>query len=154
MASANSPIAAKNLQAEAARRGVAPERLVFAPRVPIGQHLARYAAADLFLDTFPYNAHTTASDALWADLPLLTCEGDTFASRVAASALTAAGVPELITHSLGEYQHIAATLAHDPAQLAGIRARLRSGRDTEPLFDTVRYTRNIESAYQQMCARH
>lgn len=150
----NSPIAAKNLQAEAAKRGVAPERLVFAPRVPIGQHLARYAAADLFLDTFPYNAHTTATDALWAGLPLLTCEGDTFASRVAASALTAAGVPELITHSLGEYEHLASTLAHDPVQLAGIRARLRSGRDTAPLFDTVRYTRNIESAYQQMWARH
>lgn len=150
----NSAIAAKNLRAEAAKRGIAPERLIFASRTTIGRHLARHAVADLFLDTFPYNAHTTASDALWAGLPILTCEDDTFASRVAASALTAAGLPELITRSLAEYEHRALTLAGDHVQLADLRARLCAGRDAAPLFDTVRYTRNIERAYTQMVSRH
>lgn len=150
----NSPIAAKNLRAEAAKRDVDPDRLIFAPRAPIVQHLARHGAADLFLDTFPYNAHTTASDALWGGLPILTCEGDTFAGRVAASALTAAGLPELITRSPAEYEHRAAALVRDPALLAGLRARLIAARDTAPLFDTARYTRNIESAFEKMWARH
>jgi len=150
----NSAIAADNLRAKAAKRGIAAERLVFAPRVPIGAHLARHAVADLFLDTFPYNAHTTASDALWGGLPILTCQGETFASRVASSALTAAGIPELIVRSVADYEQRALALARDPAKLADIRARLRAGRDTAPLFDTARYTRNIERAYLEMWHRH
>jgi predicted O-linked N-acetylglucosamine transferase (SPINDLY family) len=150
----NNAAAARNLKAEAAKRGLAPERLVFAPRVPIGAHLARHRAADLFLDTFPYNAHTTASDALWGGLPILTCAGDTFASRVAASALTAAGLPELISGSLADYEARALQLARDPAALAALKERLWQGRATAPLFDTLRYTRNIERAFEMMWARH
>jgi len=148
-----SPVAAKNLRAEAAWRGIDPERLVFAPRVPIGQHLARHHAADLFLDTHPYNAHTTASDALWGGLPIVTCQGETFASRVAASILTAAGLPELVTNTLEDYERLALELAREPAQLANLRARLWRNRETSPLFDTARYTRNIERAFEQMWAR-
>ncbi|MGE4065021.1 MAG: hypothetical protein AB7E79_16775 [Rhodospirillaceae bacterium] len=147
-------VAVRNLRAEAERRGIGSERLIFAPRLPIGQHLARHGAADLFLDTWPYNAHTTASDALWAGLPIVTCAGDTFASRVAASALTAAGIPELITHSLEEYEWRALELARDSAQLAGIRERLRLSRASCALFDTARYARNLECAYTEMWARH
>lgn len=150
----NSPAAAKNLRAEAVRRGVEADRLVFAPRVSIGQHLARHSAADLFLDTFPYNAHTTASDALWAGLPILTRLGETFAARVAASVLTAAGLPELIALSPEAYEQRALELARDPAQLAALRARLWASRTSSPLFDTVRYTRNIERAFEQVWARH
>lgn len=146
--------AAANLRNEATRRGIAPERLIFAPRVPIGQHLARHRAADLFLDTFPYNAHTTASDALWAGLPLLTRAGETFPSRVAASVLVAAGLPDMVTASAEEYAARALALARDPALLAEVRARLAARRSTTPLFDTARYTRNIERAYAEMWARH
>ncbi len=149
-----SPVAARNLKAEAAKRGIDPERLVFAPRVPIGQHLARHHAADLFLDTCPYNAHTTASDALWGGLPIVTCQGETFASRVAASILTAAGLPELVTKTLKDYERRALELARDHTQLADIRARLWRNRETCPLFDTARYTRNIERALEQMWTRH
>jgi predicted O-linked N-acetylglucosamine transferase (SPINDLY family) len=147
------PVAAKNLKAEAAKRGIDPDRLVFAPRVPIGQHLARHYAADLFLDTSPYNAHTTASDALWGGLPIVTCKGETFASRVAASILTAVGLPDLVTESLKDYERRALELAREPAQLADVRARLRRNRETSPLFDTARYTRNIERAFEQMWTR-
>ncbi len=150
----NNAAAARNLRTEAARCGIAPERLVFARRVPIGAHLARHRAADLFLDTFPYNAHTTASDALWGGLPILTRAGDTFASRVAASALTAAGLPELITRSLADYEARALQLARDPAALAALKERLWQGRAAAPLFDTLRYTRNIERAFETMWARH
>lgn len=150
----NNAAAARNLRAEAAKRGIAPERLVFAKRVPIAAHLARHGAADLFLDTFPYNAHTTASDALWGGLPILTCAGETFASRVAASALTAVGLPELITGSLADYEARALGLARDPAALAALKDRLRQARATAPLFDTLRYTRNIERAFETMWARH
>jgi predicted O-linked N-acetylglucosamine transferase (SPINDLY family) len=150
----NSALAARNLRAEAAKRGVAPERLVFAQRAPIGAHLARHGAADLFLDTWPYNAHTTASDALWGGVPILTCEGDTFASRVAASALTAVGLPELITHSLADYEARALALARDPAALAALKQRLWRNRTAAPLFDTLRYTRNIERAFETMWTRH
>ncbi len=150
----NNPVAARNLRAEATKRGIAPERLVFAQRVAIGAHLARHRAADLFLDTFPYNAHTTASDALWGGLPILTCAGETFASRVAASALTAAGLPELITGSLEAYEARALELARNPAALAALKDRLWQSRATAPLFDTLRYTRNIERAFESMWARH
>jgi predicted O-linked N-acetylglucosamine transferase (SPINDLY family) len=117
-------------------------------------HLARQRAGDLFLDTLPINAHTTASDALWAGLPVLTCRGPTFAGRVAASLLTAAGLPELVTHSLAEYEETAFTLATSPAPMSGIRAKLARNRDTCALFDTDRFRRHLESAYVAMWERY
>lgn len=142
--------AVANLCQEAEARGVAPGRLVFAPRMKPEDHLARHAQADLFLDTLPCNAHTTASDALWAGLPVLTCAGRTFAGRVAASIVTSAGLPELVTHSLADYEALALKLAHNPAELGAIRAKLGKNRDNCPLFDTQRYTRNLEAAYAEM----
>jgi protein O-GlcNAc transferase len=142
-----------NLRREALARNVAPERLIFAPRAPLSQHLARSRLADLFLDTLPFNGHTTASDALWAGLPIVTCLGDAFAGRVAASALCAIGLPELVTSSLTEYEDLALALAHRPERLAALRAKLLRNRDTEPLFDTARYTRHLESAYTIMWER-
>src|ERR1700687_5238772 len=125
-----------NLRREAPARGVDPARLIFAPFANAEAHLARHASADLFLDTLPYNAHTTASDALWAGLPLLTCAGTTFAGRVAASLLHAAGVPELITRSLEEYEALALKLATEPSLLQSIRCKLANNRLACPLFDT------------------
>jgi protein O-GlcNAc transferase len=148
------PTAERNLRREAKRRGIAADRLVFAPRIPAANHLARHRLADLFLDTFPYTAHTTASDALWAGLPLMTCIGETFAARVAASLLHSVGLPELITTSLGAYEALAIRLAHDPALLAAIRSKLAQNRRTYPLFDTARFTRHIESAYETMWQAH
>ena len=145
--------AKENLAREAAARGVDPARIVFAPILPVPEHLARLRLADLFLDTLPYNAHTTASDALWAGLPLVTCVGDTFAGRVAGSLLRAVGLPELVTSSLEEYEALALRLARDPTFLAGLRARLANNRLTCPLFDTARFTRNLEEAYCQMHQR-
>ena len=143
-----------NLREEAKRRGIAPDRLVFAPRLPQSAHLARHRLADLFLDTAPVNAHTTASDALWAGLPLLTCTGNAFAGRVATSLLHAAEMPDLITQSLPDYEGLALRLARHPDQLAAIRARLVANRDCCPLFDTDRTRRHIESAYTTMWQRH
>ena len=140
----------ERLRAEAAKRGIDPNRLIFAPRRALPDHLARHDCADLFLDTLPYNAHTTASDALWAGLPVLTCLGVTFAGRVAASLLSAVGLPELITHSLAEYEALALALARDPVRLAGIRQKLRASRDTAPLFDSKGFTRDLETAYTRM----
>jgi predicted O-linked N-acetylglucosamine transferase (SPINDLY family) len=117
------------------------------------KHLGRMGLADLFLDTLPYNAHTTAIDALWAGLPLLTCKGESFAGRVAASLLTAAGLPEMITQSLAAYEARALALARNPAALAEIRAKLAKCRGTSPLFDTVRFTRHLEAAYIAMWER-
>ncbi|HZT51679.1 MAG TPA: tetratricopeptide repeat protein [Stellaceae bacterium] len=145
--------AARNLRREAERRGVAPQRLVFAPRVAADAHLARQRCADLFLDTLPYGAHTTAGDALWAGLPLVTCLGSTFVGRVAASLLEAAGLPELVTRSLDGYEALALALARDPARLAALRARLEANRERLPLFDTDRSRRHIESAYRTMWER-
>jgi protein O-GlcNAc transferase len=145
--------ATRNLRSEAARHGVDPSRLIFAPRLPLPEHLARYAAADLFVDTFPCNAHTTASDALWAGLPVLTCQGATFAARVAASLLHAAALPELITRNLEEYESLALTLAADRGRLSALRARFAAERDTCALFDIGRYTRNLEAAYFRMWQR-
>jgi predicted O-linked N-acetylglucosamine transferase (SPINDLY family) len=142
----SNPAAAANLRYEAECRGVGPERLVFAPRVPLAEHLARHAVADLFLDTFPCNAHTTANDALWAGLPLLACAGETFASRVSGSQLRAIGLPELATESLEAYEAKALELARDPRLLASCRERLGANRDTTPLFDTAAYTRALEDA--------
>jgi predicted O-linked N-acetylglucosamine transferase (SPINDLY family) len=147
--------AVRNLRREAERRGVAPERLVFAPRTPrLEDHLARQRLADLFLDTLPYNAHTTASDALWAGLPLVTCRGERFAGRVAASLLRAAGVPELIAESLADYEALALRLAREPAALAAVKDKLARNRASCPLFDTARFTRHLEAAYAEMWERH
>jgi predicted O-linked N-acetylglucosamine transferase (SPINDLY family) len=140
----------QNLRAEMARQGIAADRIVFAPAVPPAMHLARLGLADLFLDSLPYNAHTTASDALWAGLPLLTCLGSTFPGRVAASVLKAGGMPELITRNLDEYEALALKLACDKDHLLSLRRRLQQNRETSPLFDTNAYRLHIESAYRTM----
>jgi predicted O-linked N-acetylglucosamine transferase (SPINDLY family) len=148
-----SPPARSNLQREAATRGIADERLIFADRVDFAQHLARLPLADMVLDTLPYNAHATASDALWAGVPVVTCMGQAFAGRVAASLLHAAGVAELVTTTLDDYESLALNLARDPGALASLKDRLVRGRAMAPLFDTARTTRHIEGAYQQMVAQ-
>ena len=143
--------AMRNLRAAAATRGVAENRLVFAPFAQDGaDHLARLGLADLFLDTLPYNAHSTAIDALWAGVPLLTVQGNAFAGRVAASALTAANIPELIASSLDAYEALALKLAREPETLAAVRAKLGQARGRCALFNTTRYTRNLEAAYFTM----
>jgi protein O-GlcNAc transferase len=146
--------ASSNLRLETKRRGVAPERLVFAPPVGVEAYLARLQLADLFLDTLPYNSHTTASDALWAGLPLLTCRGTAFAGRVASGILTAAGLPELVAESLQEYEARALQIARDPARLNELRDKLLQSHRMQPLFDTRRMTRNVEAAYSIMFQRH
>jgi predicted O-linked N-acetylglucosamine transferase (SPINDLY family) len=147
-------VVAETLRLASAERGVAPGRIVFAPRVAPAYHLARLSLADLFLDTMPYNAHTTASEALWMGLPVLTCQGETFASRVAASLLHAVGLPELITTSLDDYAAKARDLARDPAALKRLRDTLEANRWNAPLFDSDRYTRNFEAALLQIMAIH
>lgn len=150
----DNPTAADNLRREAAARGVAPERLVFAHRLPHGDHLARHRCADLFLDTLPYGAHTTASDALWAGLPVLSCRGETFAGRVGASLLDAIRLPELVAATPAAYEGLAIELASDPPRLAALRAKLARNRLLTPLFDTEQYTRHLEAAYTTMLGRH
>jgi predicted O-linked N-acetylglucosamine transferase (SPINDLY family) len=150
----HSPAIARNLSAAARARGVDPARLVFAPKLPLAEHLARHRCADLFLDTLPYNAHTTASDALRAGLPLVTCPGGTFAGRVAASLLQAVGLPELVAPNLAEYEKLALRLARDPAALAALRAKLEGNLPASPLFDTARFCRHVEAAYRTMWQRH
>ncbi len=145
---------AANLRKEAVARGVAAERLVFAQRASLPDHLARHRLADLFLDSTPYNAHTTASDALWAGLPVLTVLGETFASRVAASLLHAVGLPELIAESPEAYEQMAVDLSIHPSRLAALKTRLTANRQTAPLFDTKRFTGHIEAAYTAMHERH
>jgi protein O-GlcNAc transferase len=148
---ASNELAMSNLRAQAQVRGVSPERLVFAPFVDAADHLARLQQADLVLDTLPYNAHTTGSDALWVGVPLLTCCGTSFAGRVGASLLNAVGLPELITNSLSEYENAALMLARDdPSRLQSIRRKLAEARHTCPLFDTDRFRRGIEIAYKTM----
>jgi protein O-GlcNAc transferase len=149
----DTPAAERNLRREVVSRGVAAERIVFAARKPVSEHLARHRLADLFLDTRPYNAHTTASDALWMGLPLVTCPGATFPSRVAASLLTTIGMPELVTGSPDEYHRLALTLARTPERLAAIRAKLARNREASPLFDAALCARHIESAYMMMHER-
>jgi predicted O-linked N-acetylglucosamine transferase (SPINDLY family) len=149
----DNPPAVRSLQAAAQAAGVDPARLVFAPRIPHSEHLARQRLADLFLDTIPCNAHTTASDALWGGLPVLTCAGTTFAGRVAGSLLRAAKLPELVTGSVPEYEELAVALARDPGRLAGLRQRLAGNRLSAPLFDTDRFRRHIEAAYALMAER-
>jgi protein O-GlcNAc transferase len=147
--------AVDNLRKEATAAGVDPNRLVFADRLPsMADHLARHRLADLFLDTLPYNAHTTASDALWAGLPVLTQIGENFAGRVAASLLTAIGLPELIAQTPEQFESTAIELATQPAKLAAIKAKLAQHRVTQPLFNTELYTRHIERAYEAMHQRH
>ncbi|HSB96801.1 MAG TPA: tetratricopeptide repeat protein [Spongiibacteraceae bacterium] len=142
-----------NLQLAARQRGIDPARLIFAPRRSLPEHLARQRRADLFLDTLPVNAHTTTTDALWAGLPVLTCLGDAFVGRVAASLLQAVGLPELITESLADYEELAFRLATTPAMLADVRAKLLRNRNIYPLFDTERFCRHMESAYITMYER-
>jgi predicted O-linked N-acetylglucosamine transferase (SPINDLY family) len=148
-------VAQNNLKKEARAAGVDPGRLVFAKRLASpAAHLARHQLADLFLDTTPYNAHTTASDALWAGLPVLTEIGETFAARVGASLLTDVGLTELIARSRAEYEKLAIELANDPARLAKIKDKLRAGRVTSPLFNTRLFTRHLEGAYEAMYRRY
>ncbi|HEY7297213.1 MAG TPA: hypothetical protein VH684_04685, partial [Xanthobacteraceae bacterium] len=142
--------AERNLRRDAQERGIDPARLVFAGRLDLGAHLARHRLADLFLDTLPYNAHTTASDALWAGLPVVTCRGRAFAGRVAASLLAAVGLPELVTASLADYEALALRLAGDPALLAALGSKLTDNRASCALFDTERFCRHIEAAYARM----
>jgi predicted O-linked N-acetylglucosamine transferase (SPINDLY family) len=144
---------ADNLRREAERRGVAPERLIFAPELPTDQHLARMSLADLFLDGLPYNAHTTGSDALWAGVPLITQAGTTFPGRVAASLLAAIGLPELVTQSAQDFEALAIKLAKDPEALAEIKAKLARNKISCTLFNTDRFRRHIEAAYEQMWQR-
>src|SRR5262249_8752904 len=127
---------------------------VFAERVSPAEHLARHAHADLFLDTFRYNAHTTASDALWAGVPLVTLPGKSFASRVAASLLEAAGLPELIAQTPEDYERLALTLANDPRKLLALKEKLAAARQTAPLFRSAAFTRALESGFDQVYARY
>ena len=144
-----------NLRDEARMRGVDPVRLVFAPRLDSqAEHLARYRLADLFLDTLPYNAHTTASDALCVGLPVLTCAGRSLAARVAGSLLHAVGLPELVTDSLEEYHAMAVRLATHPDELTALRARLARNLPGASVFDAERTTRHIEQAYLGMWDIH
>jgi predicted O-linked N-acetylglucosamine transferase (SPINDLY family) len=146
--------AKENLRREAQRAAVDPARLVFAAVVPVGAHVARNAAADLFLDTYPYGAHTTANDALLAGLPVLTRVGDTLVSRIAGSQLNAIGLPELITTSFADYEALALKLAMQPALLRSYRARLAANRPTYPLFDMARYARDFADAMERIWAEH
>lgn len=150
----DSVTAVANLKKEAISRGISPDRLVFAKRMQLPEHLARHQLADLFLDTLPYNAHTTASDALWAGLPVLTCIGKTFPGRVAASLLKAIGLPELIALSQEQYMEMAINLANHPQTLKSIRNKLLANRLTTPLFDSTLFTKHIETGYQMAYDRY
>lgn len=149
----DNPLATRNLAAAAQAHGIARERVVFSPRLPYAQHLARYQVADLALDTFPYTSHSTASDALWLGCPLVALCGDTFAARVSGSILTACGLPELITYSLADYEALAGRIATDRDLARETRARLAAVRETAPLFDAARYARNLERIYREMVER-
>jgi protein O-GlcNAc transferase len=146
----SNPYATANLQWEAEARGVAAGRLVFAGHLPYADHLARFAVADLFLDTFPYNAHTLTSDALWGGCPVVTCSGRTFPSRVAGSLLQSVGLSDLVCGSLTEYENLAIALARDPERSRGVREKLWTTRLGAPVFDTRRLTRHLEAAFETM----
>jgi predicted O-linked N-acetylglucosamine transferase (SPINDLY family) len=146
------PPYADNLRREAQKHGIAAERVIFAPDLPTDQHLGRLKLADLFLDSLPYNAHTTASDALWAGVPLITCKGTAFPGRVAASLLTAAGLPELVSESRTDFEALAIKLASDAKALKALRGKVAKCRNSS-LFDTATFTKNIESAYRAMWER-
>ena len=140
----------ENIRREAAQAGIAPERIIFAPMISPEKHLARIQLADLFLDSSPYNAHTTASDALWAGVPLVTVKATTFPGRVAESLLRSMGLPELVAENMADYEGLAVKLAGDPVLLKSIRRKIQAGRETQPLFDTARFCRSIEAAYAKM----
>jgi protein O-GlcNAc transferase len=139
-----------NLRKAAAAEGVSETRLVFAKRTSLPAHLARLRRADLFLDTLPYNAHTTALDALWAGVPVLTQIGRTFAGKVCASLLNAIDLTELVTHTPEEYRHRAIELAQTPAKMEWMKKKLERNRHTAPLFDTELFTKELESAYEEI----
>jgi predicted O-linked N-acetylglucosamine transferase (SPINDLY family) len=144
-----------NLRAEARTRQVSSERLIFAQRAAEREHhLARLVLADLHLDTLPYNAHSTASDALWTGVPLITCSGRSYAARVAGSMLTSIGMEELIARDLADYEAMALSLARSPERLAALRGKLAGNRSSYPLFDIARLARQVESAYETMWKRH
>jgi protein O-GlcNAc transferase len=149
----SNPQARGNLIREAGARGIDPSRLVFAPVVPSSENLARLTHADLFLDTLPVNAHTTASDALWSGVPIVTCAGDSFVGRVAASLLHAVGLPQLVAADLAAYEALAGAIASDPARLAELKAHLMRARTAAPLFDSALTTRGLESLYLRMAER-
>jgi predicted O-linked N-acetylglucosamine transferase (SPINDLY family) len=146
--------AKQNLLREAATRGIEANRLIFAPRVTIADHLARHTHADLFLDTLPYNAHTTCSDALWMGLPVLTCVGDTFAARVAASLLTAVNLPELITYSLQDYENKALYLSQNPVELKAIKQKLLTSHLSSALFDTQLFAHSLENILESIWMKY
>jgi len=141
---------ADNLRKEAQKRGVAPERLVFAPELDTDLHLARLSLADLFLDGLPYNAHTTGSDALWTGVPLITQAGTTFPGRVAASLLAAAGLPELVTANAGDFEALTIKLGNDPKALKKLKDKLAKNKAKCALFDTTAFAKHIEAAYETM----
>ena len=145
---------AANLRREAQSRGVTPERLVFAPSIATEDHLARQSLANIFLDALPYNAHTTASDALWAGLPVVTCKGSTFPGRVASSLLETMGMGELVTATVTEYEALASRLGNDKDAISALKTKLRECRALSPLFQTERFTRHLEAAYRKMWERH
>jgi predicted O-linked N-acetylglucosamine transferase (SPINDLY family) len=149
----DNPDATCHLQQEAQARGISAARIIFAKRVPLSEHLGRHQCADLFLDTLPYNAHTTASDALWAGLPVLTCTGTSFAGRVASSMLTVLDLPELITTSVAQYESLAYELASQPEKLQQIKTKLAKNRLPSPLFNADLMARELESAYLAMYNR-
>jgi predicted O-linked N-acetylglucosamine transferase (SPINDLY family) len=151
---AGNEAAQRNLRREAQGRGVDGDRLVFDEWRGRREYMARFQAADLFLDTLPYNAGTTASDALWSGLPVLTCMGESFAGRVAGSVLTALELPELVTGSQGEYERVAVELGRDEGRLATIRRKLEHNRGRTRLYDTVSFTRDLESAYDKIQTRY
>lgn len=150
----SNPFSQAHLEAEAEARGIASNRLIFGNSIPMEEYLARYRLCDLFLDTTPYNAGTTASDALWAGLPVLTLLGETFAGRMAASLLVAIDLPELITHSQAEYEQLAIDIATNPQKLESLKIRLKENRLTTPLFNTPRFTKHLESAYAKIYSRY
>jgi predicted O-linked N-acetylglucosamine transferase (SPINDLY family) len=147
-------VTSNNFRREAEARSISPDRLVFAPRLPLAQHLARHRLADVFLDTTPYNAHTTASDSLWCEVPVVTLPGRTFSARVAASLVTAVGLPNLVASSRGDYEALAIDLATSPERLAAIKQHLRKARSSAPLFDAPRTARHLETAYATMWQRY
>lgn len=149
----SNPQAERNLRASLESAGLDPTRIVFAPKTGIADHLARLQLADLFLDTLPVNAHTTASDALWAGVPVLTQQGEAFAARVAASLVRAVGQPELVCETADQYVALAVELARSPQRLADLRTRLREARDSSPLFDSLRYARDFEALLVRMAQR-
>jgi predicted O-linked N-acetylglucosamine transferase (SPINDLY family) len=147
---ANNDLAKRNLLECAQAHGMGAQRIVFAPRLPNAQHLARYRVADLALDTFPYTSHTTLSDALWCGCPAVALCGKTFAARVSGSLLRVAGLPELVTHTLFDYEQLAVKLARDPQRLSELRARIAQARDNSPLFDSAAFTRDLEGLYAKL----